>query len=239
MWISALRASSGRLTIAAMLLMGFLNSSLAGPPYRTDDPEPTDYGHYEIYAFTNGIVAEDGTSGASGIDFNYGGAPNLQLTATLPVGYTFSDGGAFLGGLSNIELAAKYRFLTQANFGLDVAVFPRLFLPSASSNIGESHASLSLAVMGRKGLGQMVGLRWWRLRNQSRRKLPRLLSHWLGDNQPGHFQIAGRFRNLPSNVGHSGWLSNNIPWYRRSLRFERALSSARLSWPRHRECPGQ
>jgi hypothetical protein len=73
MWINALRASSGRLTIAAMLLMGFLNSSLAGPPYRTDDPEPTDYGHYEIYAFTNGIVAEDGTSGASGIDFNYGG----------------------------------------------------------------------------------------------------------------------------------------------------------------------
>jgi len=124
--------------------VGFLNPALAGPPYRTDDPEPTDYGHYEIYAFTNGIAAEDGTSGAGGIDFNYGGAPNLQLTATLPVGYTFSSGGPFLGGPSNIELAAKYRFLTQANFGLDVAVFPRVFLPSASSNIGESHASFLL-----------------------------------------------------------------------------------------------
>jgi Putative MetA-pathway of phenol degradation len=144
MWINALRASLGRLTVAVMSLVGFLNPTLAGPPYRTDDPEPTDYGHYEIYAFSNGIVADDGTTGAGGIDFNYGGAPNLQLSATLPVEYIFSDGRAFLGGLSSIELAAKYRFLTQANFGLDVAVFPRVFLPSASSNIGEPHASFLL-----------------------------------------------------------------------------------------------
>ena len=34
-------------------------------------------------------------------------------------------------GPGNVELAAKYRFLTQDNFGLDVAVFPRVFLPSA------------------------------------------------------------------------------------------------------------
>jgi hypothetical protein len=155
MWIIALRGSLGRLTVAAMLLMGFFNSALAGPPYRTDDPEPTDYGHYEVYAFTNGVVAEDGTSGAvGGIDFNYGGAPNLQLSANLPVGYTFPDGGAILGGLSNIELAAKYRFLTQANFGLDFAVFIKYWRVARV---------LSLTDMGRKGLGQMVGLRWRRL----------------------------------------------------------------------------
>ena len=146
MRINGPRPSLGRLTIAATLLMGFLNPALAGPPYRTDDPEPTDYEHYEIYAFTNGIVAGDGTNGAGGIDFNYGGAPNLQLSATLPAGYTFSNGGPFVGGLSNIELAAKYRFLTQANFGLDVAVFPRVFLPSASPNVGESHASFLLPI---------------------------------------------------------------------------------------------
>jgi Putative MetA-pathway of phenol degradation len=128
--------------------------SFAGPPYRSDDPEPTDYQHYEIYAFTNGIINQDGTSGAGGIDFNYGGAPNLQLTATLPVGYTFSSGGPFLGGLSNIELAAKYRFLTQANFGLDVAVFPRVFLPSASSNVGESHVSFLLPIWVEKDWGK-------------------------------------------------------------------------------------
>src|SRR5262249_32674845 len=144
--INALRAGLGQLTVAAISLMAFLNSALAGPPYRTDDPEPTDYGHYEIYAFSNGIVTENGTTGAGGIDFNYGGAPNLQHSPTLPVGYARSHGGALLAGPSNVELAAKYRFLTQANFGLDVAIFPRVFLPSASPNIGESHAAFLLPI---------------------------------------------------------------------------------------------
>jgi hypothetical protein len=143
---------------AAAFVLGLCTvRSFAGPPYHSDDPEPTDYQHYEIYAFTNGIVNQDGTSGAAGIDFNYGGAPNLQLTATLPLGYTSSNSGPFLGGLSNIELAAKYRFLTQANFGLDVAVFPRVFLPSASSNIGESHGSFLLPVWVEKDWDKWSG----------------------------------------------------------------------------------
>src|ERR1700691_2867284 len=103
--------------------------ALAGPPYLTDDPEPTDYQHFEIYTFSNGTATRDGTSGEGGIDFNYGGAPNLQLTATLPAAYDFPASGPAAGGLGNIELAAKYRFLTQGSAGLDVAVFPRVFLP--------------------------------------------------------------------------------------------------------------
>jgi hypothetical protein len=50
----------------------------------SDDPEPTDYKHFEIYSFSNGIAANNGKSGEAGIDFNYGGAPDLQLTATVP-----------------------------------------------------------------------------------------------------------------------------------------------------------
>jgi hypothetical protein len=79
-----------------------------GPPYLSDDPEPTDYKHFEIYAFSNGTVTRDGTSGEGGIGFNYGGAPNLQLTATVPVAYDIAAAGAAVGGLGNIELAAKY-----------------------------------------------------------------------------------------------------------------------------------
>jgi hypothetical protein len=114
---------------------------MAGPPYLTDDPEPTDYQHFEIYTFSNGTATRDGVNGEGGIDFNYGGAPNLQLTATLPAGYNFPSAGASAASLGNIELAAKYRFLTQQNAGLDVAIFPRVFLPSASSTVGEQHAS--------------------------------------------------------------------------------------------------
>ena len=128
------------------MLAMLTQAAVAGPPYVSDDPQPTDYGHFEIYTFANGTTTRSGTSGESGIDFNYGAAPDLQLTATLPAAY---DHAAIAGtnvGLGNVELAAKYRFLHQDTFGLDVSVFPRVFLPSGSDTVGDNHASLLLPV---------------------------------------------------------------------------------------------
>src|SRR5882672_2540443 len=113
--------------------------AFGGPPYVTDDPEPTDYGHFEIYTFANGTDTRDGVGGEAGIDFNYGAAPDLQLTAVVPIGYDKSQGTDISISLGNVELAAKYRFLHQADTGWDVGVFPRLFLPSGSSAVGERH----------------------------------------------------------------------------------------------------
>jgi hypothetical protein len=138
--------------------------AFAGPPYLSDDPEPTDYKHFEIYNFSNGTMTQDGTSGESGIDFNYGGAPNLQLTAVIPAGYVFPSAGGSMGGLGNIELAAKYRFLTQDVAGIDTAFFPRLFLPSGSSVAGDAARSAVPALVAGEGLGPMVRLRWRRPR---------------------------------------------------------------------------
>jgi hypothetical protein len=118
----------------------------AGPPYITDDPMPTEEGHYEIFLFDNGTSTRDGFDGEAGLDFNYGAAPDLQLTAVLPLGYARASDGGSAANLGNIELAAKYRILHQEDLGLDVAVFPRLFLPSGSSKVGERHASLLLPV---------------------------------------------------------------------------------------------
>jgi hypothetical protein len=116
----------------------------AGPPYVSDDPEPTDYQHYEIYVFTDGMNGREGTSGASGIDFNYGAAPDLQLTATVPIAYQSLAERSVAAGFGNTELAAKYRFLHQSEIGWDVAVFPRVFLPSGSSVVGDRHSSFLL-----------------------------------------------------------------------------------------------
>ena len=52
--------------------------AFAGPPYVSDDPEPTDYKHFEIYAYTSGTNTLNGTDGETGIDFNYGAAPDVQ-----------------------------------------------------------------------------------------------------------------------------------------------------------------
>src|ERR1700710_413692 len=118
--------------------------ALAGPPYVTDDPQPTELGHYEIYAFAGGSAARDGSGGAGGIDFNYGAAQDLQLTAVLPLAWDSPRAGGRAAGLGNVELAAKYKFLHQDDVGVDVAFFPRVFLPAGSPALGERHVSLLL-----------------------------------------------------------------------------------------------
>jgi hypothetical protein len=150
---NVLRAAA-TLTLCCAVLSGFSIPALAGPPYLTDDPEPTDYKHFEIYAFSQGMATQDGVAGEGGIDFNYGGAPNLQLTATVPAAYNFPTSGSSATGPGNIELAAKYRFLTQDSFGFDAAVFPRVILPSTSPNVGDSHASYLLPIWIEKDWGK-------------------------------------------------------------------------------------
>src|ERR1700729_2827528 len=135
-----------RIILASFLLLCLIAPAVAGPPYVSDDPEPTDFKHFEIYTFNSGTNTRDGTEGGTGIDFNYGAAPNLQLTATLPIGFSFPSGSSSQFGLSNIELAAKYRFLQQASFGWDVAVFPRVFLFSESSSGGDRQVSRLLPI---------------------------------------------------------------------------------------------
>jgi hypothetical protein len=139
---------------AGLVLLHLNVPAFAGPPYLSDDPEPTDYKHFEIYTFSNGTVAQTGTTGEAGIDFNYGAAPNLQLTAVLPTAYAFGGGGPAVGGLGNVELAAKYRFLTQDTAGIDAAFFPRVFLPSGGDAVGTQHTSLLLPLWLEKDWGQ-------------------------------------------------------------------------------------
>lgn len=124
---------------------GICSPAFAGPPFLTDDPDPTPQGQYEIYIFAAAEHARDGEGGDVGVDFNYGGGPHLQLTATLPVSWERRDGGDNESGVGNIELAAKYQVLHQEEFGLNVAVFPRVFLPSAS-DIGDDHAAFLLPI---------------------------------------------------------------------------------------------
>lgn len=139
-------------TMSVLLLAAGIASAMAGPPYQSDDPEPTDFGHFEIYSFDKGTFGRSGSSSASGLDFNYGAAPDLQLTATVPFGYDAPSKGPSDFGPGNVELAAKYRFLHQDAFGLDVSVFPRIFLPSPSL-AGDPNASMLLPVWIQKDWG--------------------------------------------------------------------------------------
>src|SRR5580692_1849014 len=139
--------------MGVLLLAAGVGPAMAGPPYQSDDPQPTDFGHFEIYTFDKGTSGRSGSSSASGLDFNYGAAPDLQLTAAVPFGYDAPSDGPSAFGPGNVELAAKYKLIHQDTFGLDVSVFPRIFLPSGSATIGDNHVSLLLPIWVQKDFG--------------------------------------------------------------------------------------
>src|ERR1700739_3173164 len=106
-----------RMCLVALVLGALAPPALAGPPYISDDPQPTDYTHFEIYSFNLGTATRSGTTGMAGIDFNYGAAPDLRLPAMVPAGFNSPASDPTSIGITNIELAAKYRFLRQDTFG--------------------------------------------------------------------------------------------------------------------------
>lgn len=147
------RCRRGLAVLAALVAVNFPGPSAAGPPYVTDDPEPTDTGHYEVYFFASGSHVPGSTTGATGVDFNYGAAPDVQLTATFPL--AFERGEESHTGPGNMELAAKYKFVHQADApGLpDLGVFPRLFLPTGGHRFGSGRLSLLLPLWAQWDFG--------------------------------------------------------------------------------------
>ena len=119
--------------------------ALAGPPFTTDDPEPVDLGHWEIYGFTAGTQVRGDTGGTlAGVEVNYGAAPNLQLHLIAPLAFDRTSGSALQAGVGDMELGAKYRLLTpgEDDWYPQVGIFPLLEIPA-----GDSHRGLGAGKM--------------------------------------------------------------------------------------------
>ncbi|MEO7177959.1 MAG: transporter [Allosphingosinicella sp.] len=139
--------------LAAPALAAFGSAAVAGPPYDTDDPEPTELGHWEIYAFAAGARAHGNIDGTVGLDLNYGPIDDVQLTATLPVSLTHEAGGRTQAGPGDVELGVKYRFFHSEKAGFSVAAFPRVFVPTAGRRFGSGRVGLLLPVWAQKDFG--------------------------------------------------------------------------------------
>jgi hypothetical protein len=135
--------------LAAVLL--FISPAFAGPPFRTDDPEPVDFQHYEISMLSLGTATSGGWSGTlPGMEVNYGVLPDLQLHTIVPQDYTAPTGGRSGLALSDVELGAKYRFITpgEDDWFPQVAVFPTIEVPVGNQKLGFStgHAQVFLPI---------------------------------------------------------------------------------------------
>ena len=123
--------------LIATFVVGTAAPAWAGPPYLTDDPVPTDLGHWEIYAFAAGEGRRSTLDADTGFDLNYGAAKGLQMTATIPLSVSHEPREGWRTGSGDVELAAKYRFLNDEGHGFSVALFPRAILPTASHSPDE------------------------------------------------------------------------------------------------------
>ncbi len=113
----------------------FATPALAGPPYVTDDSEPTDTGHFENYLFVEGTRAGGKLEGPPvGIEINYGAFADTQLTFSVPLNPNPGAGGL---GIVWAPLGAgvKYRFIEEDEDGWrpQVAFFPSIAIPVGSA----------------------------------------------------------------------------------------------------------
>ena len=146
---------SFRLRCAALLVCSVLvaNPASAGPPFETDDPEPTETGHWEIYAPAADIAGrgEDFTGG-TGVELNYGAAPNLQITVGLSAGFSH-DAAGMQWGLSDLAVSAKYRFYHDEAAGIQIAAFPGITVPTATNGQGAGRVTALLPIWIQKDSG--------------------------------------------------------------------------------------
>lgn len=120
------------LWLACVLAAAFSSvAAVAGPPFITDDPEPTPTGQFENYLFVEGTRA-GGAFGAPAVggEINYGAFADTQVTFSFPLNPSPGPGGygivwSPLGG------GVKYRFIEgdDAGWRPQVAVFPQVSIP--------------------------------------------------------------------------------------------------------------
>ncbi|MFI5296436.1 MAG: hypothetical protein ACHQ0Y_15595 [Thermodesulfovibrionales bacterium] len=126
------------LMVAVGLL--FTGMAWAGPPFFTDDPEPVEYRHWEVYLASQ--WAHDKEAGTSGtlphLEVNYGPAQDLHLHVLIPATYSAPSEGSAQYGLGDMELGIKYRFIHEDEKGWrpQIGTFPIVVLPTGSSSRG-------------------------------------------------------------------------------------------------------
>jgi hypothetical protein len=149
-----------KFSASCIVLVLFIVNVLAGPPYQTDDPEPPEPGHLEMF-FAASVAGEaDGMSGACPqVEFNYGAAENIQLSLSPQMAYVAwhntPSSYAVNYGLGDFELGAKYRFLKETAICPKAAFYPKMVLPVGDRNrgLGSGYVKAFLPVWLQKSWG--------------------------------------------------------------------------------------
>ena len=99
--------------------------AFAGPPYQTDDPEPTEHKHYEVFVASEYNRTTDGEVGTTPhIEVNYGLMPDVQIGISIPYAFSNPNHDKSHYGLGDIEVSLKYRFIQETKTTPMISFFP-------------------------------------------------------------------------------------------------------------------
>lgn len=153
-----------RLLPILLLISGLASVTLAaptptptpGPPFITDDPEPVDFMHYEVYIASESFQMFGQSYGTlPHLEVNYGAAPNMQLHVIAPMAYFAQDGQPYNYGPGDTEFGIKYRFVQESGSRPMVGIFPLVEAPtgSASKGLGNGGTAFFLPLWLQKSVG--------------------------------------------------------------------------------------
>lgn len=149
------------------ILTLFVTPSFAGPPYDTDDPEPVELHHWEIYASSRPVHDVEGWSGtAPHFEVNYGAVKNLQLHVICPCAFNSPNGMSSAYGFGDMELGMKYRFVNETSSIPQIGIFPLVELPTGNQNkgLGNGETQISIPLWLQKTFGRWTsygGAGYW------------------------------------------------------------------------------
>lgn len=208
--------SWGAAATLALILTG--GAVRAGPPFITDDPEPVDLGHWEVYAFSAGALEHGASTGVGpSLEVNYGAAPNLQLHLIANLAYDNPPGAPEQFGLGDTELGFKYRFITPAekDWFPQVGIFPLVEVPTgeAKRGLGAGETQVFLPIWLQKDMGKWTtygGGGYWINPGPGNRDF--WYSGWLLQRQmTDKLMLGGEvFHSTPSMVGRSDATGFNL-----------------------------
>jgi hypothetical protein len=141
--------------VVLQLILGIV-LTWAGPPFLTDDPEPVEYRHWEVYVGSEHEKDKEGWSGtAPHLEVNYGVWPNVQLHMIAPLAYVSPNGGPSHYGFGDMEFGAKYRFIQETDWRPQVGIFPIVDVPtgSRSKGLGSGQVRTFLPIWFQKSRG--------------------------------------------------------------------------------------
>jgi hypothetical protein len=139
--------------------------ALAGPPFFTDDPEPVQFRHYEIYAGAEYEHDLDEISGSLPfVEVNFGAAPNLQLSTNIPLAYARASTSPAAYAVTSAEFGAKYRFVPEDAGRPQISIYPQILFGSEGPN-GRGKPQYFIPLWAQKSYGRWTifggGGRWF------------------------------------------------------------------------------